>query len=151
MATTIIRCAHVQMGYGREVILPDVELEIARGAVLGIVGPNGAGKTTLLKTLLGILRPVSGQVTFPMGREAVRFGYVPQRQVVDETYPLTVEEVVMMGRYGSCTRPASGRRGPAGSDAGAGRGGAAAVGWALLPRALRRAETTRAHRPRAGR
>lgn len=96
----ILACDSVQMGYGRTVILPDVRLHIAPGAVLGIVGPNGAGKTTLLKTLLGIIPPVQGGVSFPAGREAVRFGYVPQRQVVDETYPLTAADVVLMGRYG---------------------------------------------------
>lgn len=51
---TLIQCAHVNMGYGRQVILPDVNLAIQRGDVLGILGPNGAGKTTLLKSLLGI-------------------------------------------------------------------------------------------------
>jgi ABC-type Mn2+/Zn2+ transport system ATPase subunit len=88
------------MGYGRQVVLPDVNVSIQRGDVLGILGPNGAGKTTLLKTLLGILPPVRGSIACPAGREQVRFGYVPQRQLVDETYPLTVAEVVMMGRYG---------------------------------------------------
>jgi ABC-type Mn2+/Zn2+ transport system ATPase subunit len=96
----LIQCRDVQMGYGRNVVLPDVTLEIHPGDVLGILGPNGAGKTTLLKTLLGVLPPVQGAVTYPAGREQIRFGYVPQRQVVDETYPFTVAEVVLMGRYG---------------------------------------------------
>jgi len=100
MDSTILRCVHVDMGYGRQLVLPDVHLDIAPGAILGILGPNGAGKTTLLKTLLGILRPLRGAIDYPGGRDRVRFGYVPQRQVVDETYPLTVAEVVMMGRYG---------------------------------------------------
>ncbi|MHB9025859.1 MAG: metal ABC transporter ATP-binding protein [Armatimonadota bacterium] len=96
----LLTCAHVAMGYGRSVVLPDVSLSVRRGEVLGILGPNGAGKTTLLKTILGILPPIHGRLEFPQGRNAVRFGYVPQRQMVDETYPLTVTEVVMMGRYG---------------------------------------------------
>ncbi|MHB0938922.1 MAG: metal ABC transporter ATP-binding protein [Armatimonadota bacterium] len=98
--STLMRCERVDMGYGRQVVLPGVSLEIRRGDALGILGPNGAGKTTLLKTLLGILPPVRGTIACPQGRAQVRFGYVPQRQVVDETYPLTVAEVVMMGRYG---------------------------------------------------
>ncbi len=98
--STLISCAQVNMGYGRQVVLPGVSLKVQRGDVLGILGPNGAGKTTLLKTLLGILSPVHGAITYPAGREQVRFGYVPQRQVMDETYPLTVAEVVIMGRYG---------------------------------------------------
>jgi len=100
MTIPLIECTHVAMGYGRRRIIPDVSLQILRGEVLGILGPNGAGKTTLLKTLLGILPPVAGALTYPAGRDQVRFGYVPQRQVVDETYPLTVAEVVLMGRYG---------------------------------------------------
>ena len=100
MTSTLISCANVNMGYGRQVVLPDVCLQIQRGDMLGILGPNGAGKTTLLKTLLGILSPVRGAISYPEGRDQVRFGYVPQRQVVDETYPLTVSEVVLMGRYG---------------------------------------------------
>ena len=107
MNNDLLACAGVDMGYGRKVVLPQVSLSIARGELLGILGPNGAGKTTLLKTLLGILPPVNGKVAYPLGRDQVRFGYVPQRQVVDETYPLTAEEVVIMGRYG---RIAPGRR-----------------------------------------
>lgn len=88
------------MGYSGKTILPNVCLDIHHGDSLGILGPNGAGKTTLLKTLLSIIPPVKGKVSYPEGRDRVRFGYVPQRQVVDETYPLTVGEVVIMGCYG---------------------------------------------------
>jgi ABC-type Mn2+/Zn2+ transport system ATPase subunit len=100
MESILLQCTHVQMGYGQRVVLPDVELAVRQGDVLGILGPNGAGKTTLLKTLLGIIPPVQGKVVSPGGRGSLCFGYVPQRQVVDETYPLTVADVVMMGRYG---------------------------------------------------
>lgn len=87
---------HANLGYGKLTVLADLNLVLASGDYLGIVGPNGAGKTTILKAMLGILRPLSGRVR----RDAsVRFGYVPQRQYVDETYPLTVMEVALMGRY----------------------------------------------------
>lgn len=100
MTKPLIACTDVAMGYGRRRILTDVNIEIHRGEAMGMLGPNGAGKTTVLKTLLGIIPPVAGTLAFPAGRSQVRFGYVPQRQVVDETYPLTVTEVVLMGRYG---------------------------------------------------
>jgi ABC-type Mn2+/Zn2+ transport system ATPase subunit len=98
--TTLIACAGVDMGYGRRVVLPAVSLAVQQGEILGILGPNGAGKTTLIKTLLGLQPPVSGAVHYPTGRHAVRFGFAAQRQLVDETYPVTAREVVMMGRYG---------------------------------------------------
>lgn len=88
------------LGYGpRDVVLTDVNLKIERGEFWGIVGPNGSGKTTLLRTLLGLLKPVGGSVTIG-DRKGIRFGYVPQRETVDTLFPITVEEIVVMGRYG---------------------------------------------------
>lgn len=87
----------VSVGYGRRVVLRDVDLTVSAGDFLGIVGPNGAGKTTLLKTLLGTLRPLGGRLAIHAA--AGMFGYVPQREAVDETFPLTVREMIMMGRF----------------------------------------------------
>jgi ABC-type Mn2+/Zn2+ transport system ATPase subunit len=92
-----IRFDHVTLGYGRHVVLRNVDLDVPAGDFLGIVGPNGAGKTTLLKTLLGTLPALSGSIRVP-GRDVV-FGYVPQREAVDETFPLTVHEIILMGRF----------------------------------------------------
>ncbi|MBI3770636.1 MAG: metal ABC transporter ATP-binding protein [Deltaproteobacteria bacterium] len=88
---------HVTLGYGRRTVLRDVELSVAAGDFLGIVGPNGAGKTTLLKALLGTLTPIRGTIRIP--ERGLVFGYVPQRQAVDETFPLTVREMILMGRF----------------------------------------------------
>jgi ABC-type Mn2+/Zn2+ transport system ATPase subunit len=92
-----IRFDQVTLGYGRRVVLADVSLAVAPGDFLGIVGPNGAGKTTLLKALLGTLAPLRGRLT--VAARAGCFGYVPQREAVDETFPLTVREMIMMGRF----------------------------------------------------
>jgi ABC-type Mn2+/Zn2+ transport system ATPase subunit len=95
----LIELRAVEVGYNREAVLPPLNLDIAAGMSLGIVGPNGSGKTTLVRTMLGLLRPVSGQISFPRGKRP-RFGYVPQRASVDVSFPLTSYEVALMGRYG---------------------------------------------------
>mgnify|MGYP001295965247 CR=1 FL=1 len=97
MMDTFIEFDHVTLGYGRRAVLRDIKLEVAAGDFLGIVGPNGAGKTTLLKALLGSLRPLHGAIRIP--ERGLVFGYVPQRQAVDETFPLTVRELILMGRF----------------------------------------------------
>jgi ABC-type Mn2+/Zn2+ transport system ATPase subunit len=93
----LLRFDNVQAGYGKRRILHDLNFSIAAGDYTAIVGSNGSGKTTLLRTLLRILRPLSGRV---IADERLHFGYVPQLQTVDEIFPLTVFEVVLMGRYG---------------------------------------------------
>ena len=94
--TEILAFEHADLGYGRRTVLIDLNLTLNEGDFLGIVGPNGAGKTTILKAMLGILKPMSGQVR---RNASARFGYVPQRQFIDEVFPLTVMDVALMGRY----------------------------------------------------
>jgi ABC-type cobalamin/Fe3+-siderophores transport system ATPase subunit len=91
-----VRFDRVQLGYGRQVVLDNVNLDIFPGDFFGLVGPNGSGKTTLLRCLLGILKPLSGQVTRAPG---LRVGYVPQREMLDTLFPLTALDIVLMGRY----------------------------------------------------
>jgi zinc transport system ATP-binding protein len=87
-------------GYGRKLVLRDVNLQIASGEFLGLVGPNGVGKTTLARAILGTLRPRRGTVRYAGGRRP-RFGYVPQRGQHDPLYPLTAFDIVGMARRGS--------------------------------------------------
>jgi ABC-type Mn2+/Zn2+ transport system ATPase subunit len=94
--TALVTFDHATLGYGRRVVLTDLDFEIPEGDFLGLVGPNGAGKTTIVRALLGNLAPLSGAVR---RAEGLRFGYVPQRDQVDYGYPLKVIDVVMMGRY----------------------------------------------------
>ena len=96
MTEPLIVLKNVTIGYGRPLMRP-LALEIRRGEFWGLVGPNGAGKTTLVRTILGIVPPVSGALMFPEGRP--RFGYVPQRHVLNRAYPLTALDVALMGRY----------------------------------------------------
>jgi ABC-type Mn2+/Zn2+ transport system ATPase subunit len=84
------------IGYGGRPLLSAIDLSINHADFWGIVGLNGAGKTTLIKTILGIIPPIRGQIERAHG---LTFGYVPQRGVIDDIYPLTALEVVLMGRY----------------------------------------------------
>jgi len=92
----------VSAGYGDQVALADVDLEIARGSLLAVFGPNGGGKTTLLKLIAGLIRPWGGSIEVlggAPGAHARRIAYVPQAELVDWSFPVTVWNVAMMGRY----------------------------------------------------
>lgn len=96
-----VRLRDVSAGYGDRVALADVSIAIPSGSLLAVIGPNGAGKSTLLKVIAGLLEPYSGSVEVlgkSPGREARRIAYVPQAEVVDWGFPVTVGDVVMMGR-----------------------------------------------------
>jgi zinc transport system ATP-binding protein len=86
------------------VVLWDINLSVVPGRFLGIIGPNGAGKTTLLRVLLGLVTPSRGSVRVlgrppsHLGRGAHQIGYVPQRLDFDPRFPVSVRDVVMMGR-----------------------------------------------------
>ena len=91
----------VAAGYGDRLALEAVDLVVPAGSLLAVVGPNGAGKSTLLKVIAGLLRPSAGTVEVlgaSPGAAAQRIAYVPQAEAVDWEFPVTVGEVVMMGR-----------------------------------------------------
>ncbi len=80
-----------------------IDLVVPRGKLVGIVGPNGAGKSTLIKAAMGLLPLSSGWVKIfgePVAKSLTRIGYVPQRESVDWDFPVSVMDVVLMGRYG---------------------------------------------------
>ena len=94
--------AGVHAGYDDRLVLEDVSLEVEAGSLLAVVGPNGAGKSTLLKVMAGLLRPWRGRVEVlgaAPGEHARRVAYVPQAELVDWAFPVTVADVVVMGRY----------------------------------------------------
>ena len=97
-----VRFRAVTAGYDGRAAIEDVSIDIGTGSLVAILGPNGGGKSTALKVIAGLLRPWSGTVEVlggPPGREARRVAYVPQAEVVDWSFPVTVWDVVMMGRY----------------------------------------------------
>lgn len=92
----------VSAGYGETIALRDVDLSIETGSLLAVFGPNGGGKTTLIKLIAGLLKPWSGTIEVlggPPGARARRIAYVPQAELVDWSFPVSVWNVAMMGRY----------------------------------------------------
>ncbi|WP_297780589.1 metal ABC transporter ATP-binding protein [uncultured Roseovarius sp.] len=88
------------VSYGEKPAVFSVDVSFRPGQMTAIVGPNGAGKSTLLKAALGIIRPLSGQITSygrPLHEGRARIAYVPQRASVDWDFPARVLDVVMMG------------------------------------------------------
>ncbi len=105
--TPAIEVNDVWAGYDGQVALKGVTFSIEPGCLAGLVGPNGSGKSTLLQVILGLHKPWRGDVHIfgesnrhPRGR----IGYMPQSELVDWSFPVTVLDVVLMGRYGRIGR-----------------------------------------------
>lgn len=95
--------SNLTLNYDKTPVLWDVSCNVPVGSIAGLIGPNGAGKSTLIKSIVGMLKPISGKVEC-LGRsfKAVRrkIAYVPQKESVDWDFPITVLELVLMGCYG---------------------------------------------------
>ncbi len=90
------------IGYGDKIILHDITFSVPHGARVAVVGPNGAGKSTLFKALVGLLPVQKGRILIhglPQNHHKDCVAYVPQREEVDWRFPVTVSDVVMMGRF----------------------------------------------------
>jgi zinc transport system ATP-binding protein len=100
-------CIHnVSYSYDARPALSHITLHVKKGSTLGIIGPNGGGKSTLMKLMLGVLEPDEGDITI-LGKspraacsDGSLVGYVPQRHVLDWSFPITVRQVVMLGLIG---------------------------------------------------
>lgn len=98
-----LQIENISIAYNGQPVLRDVSFVIPHGARVAVVGPNGAGKSTLFKALVGLLPVRAGQIILhgqPLSRHKQCVAYVPQREQVDWNFPVTVYDVVMMGRYG---------------------------------------------------
>ena len=101
-AETVVWVQGLCAGFGRRRVLQDVSFGVDRGELVAIVGPNGSGKSTLLKVLASLLRPWAGSVAIlgePPGRRPLQVAYLPQAEAVDWSFPVSVRDVVLMGRY----------------------------------------------------
>ena len=119
----------LSVGYQHRAVVQGLSFDVHRGEILGIVGPNGCGKTTLLRTILGLMKPLHGQVE---RRAGLTIGYVPQRERIETTLPVTALEVVLMGRAARAGPLQRVRRG----DLDAGRRALALLGAEPLSRRL---------------
>jgi manganese/zinc/iron transport system ATP- binding protein len=102
-STPVLELHDVSVSYHKKPVLYGVDLELPEGSLAGLIGPNGAGKSTLIKAAMGLLPLHSGWVKFfggPFAKSRQRVGYVPQREEVDWDFPVSVMDVVLMGRYG---------------------------------------------------
>ncbi|HEY5552501.1 MAG TPA: metal ABC transporter ATP-binding protein [Opitutaceae bacterium] len=91
------------VAYQKKPVLWGIDLLVPKGKLVGVVGPNGAGKSTLIKAAMGLLPVSSGWIKIfgkPANKSFTRVGYVPQRESVDWDFPVSVMDVVLMGRYG---------------------------------------------------
>lgn len=116
--TAALRIAGLTVRYGDVLALDRVDLTVEPGEACGLVGVNGSGKSTLFKAAVGLVRPVAGDVSVLGGpadraRRAGVVAYVPQADDLDRDFPVSVEDVVLMGRYhrmGPLRRPAAADR-----------------------------------------
>ncbi|MFK7744339.1 MAG: metal ABC transporter ATP-binding protein [Roseobacter sp.] len=100
--TPALNVTGLTVSYGQKPAVFSVDMTVPAGAMMAIIGPNGAGKSTLLKAALGILSPLSGQVSFfgqRLHQMRDRIAYVPQRASVDWDFPTRAIDVVLMGLY----------------------------------------------------
>lgn len=100
----ILEVRNLTCGYQTQPVFTRVNLTLYPGQLSGLVGPSGSGKSTLIKTILGLVHPWAGEIWFrgrrlKPGEAPPKVGYVPQVETVDWNFPVTAEEVVMMGRY----------------------------------------------------
>jgi zinc transport system ATP-binding protein len=104
--TPAIHIRHLSVMFDHVPALEDISLDIQGGSYVGILGPNGAGKSTLLKVSLGLITPSQGEIRVfgespdKLRRTGKLIGYLPQRPLANPRFPVSVLDVVLMGRYG---------------------------------------------------
>lgn len=102
MTQKLIEVEGLTVAYNQQPVIWNVSTHINKNSITAIVGPNGAGKSTLIKSIMGLLKPLAGEIKIDghQNRSVYRkVAYVPQKSDVDWDFPTTVLDVVLMGRY----------------------------------------------------
>jgi len=100
MDLPIVTTQSLACGYGGQAVVRGLDVAVRTGDFYALIGVNGSGKSTFIKTLVGLLKPVAGQMSFAAaGGSVPSIGYIPQSEKLDSIFPISVEEVVVMGTY----------------------------------------------------
>ena len=96
----ILNIKNLKLGYGDNIVVKDANLQLESGDFACVVGANGAGKSTLIRAILGLIKPVSGEIIYGEKLSRTQIGYLPQETRPDSNFPATVEEIVLSGCLG---------------------------------------------------
>lgn len=97
MNNPILEIKNLSAGYKNNIVLKNINLKVFQNDFLGIIGPNGGGKTTLVKTIVGLIKPLSGEILFNSPEIKKYIGYMPQINYIDAKFPIKVNEVIESG------------------------------------------------------
>lgn len=101
---SLLQCDHLTLGYEGRVVHENLSFTVNQGDYLCIVGENGSGKSTLMKTILGLQKPLKGEIHYGDGMVQGAIGYLPQQTIVQKDFPATVWEIVLSGCQARCGR-----------------------------------------------
>lgn len=94
---SLITCKNLSLGYDGRTVVKDVSFQVNQGDYICIAGENGSGKTTLIKSLLGLLKPLSGEILYSKELKNATIGYLPQQTAAQKDFPASAFEVVLSG------------------------------------------------------
>ena len=105
MSNITVKVEDCTVAYNGKIALHEANLQLNRGSISGLVGMNGSGKSTLFKAIMGFVKPINGHIlikgmSMKKAQKQNLVAYIPQSEDVDWNFPISVQDVVMMGRYG---------------------------------------------------